>query len=488
MAMESIILALSEKIQEIFKFIRENPRYFFATLIFLAAIFYNQISDVPEIKKNKKWNYNIAWQKEKADLDDKNPEKFYEGIFNSSAGDYYRLGIKIGSASGEKLRFLITTPLGEEKEIGSMDISLDNGEKYQEFIFFTDKNYRNLKIRKEKKDGVWQDGNVFIYHLYLSRLDAKSETGIKNLLPTVFGDTRINKIYAEEYRELPELEGKRYIAGAVFSPEGDYIAEVAVNISKAGTTGSKESYQLELRYYDGNKQISEEAIKKVIFNADEIAACTRSDGNCHFEFPVKLKNDKKYFIGISRKNDGGDSIKVNNLESADVDSQFAVSFVDFAKDGKSENILTNARAEDLGNNNLVYHYSSNGNYFDFFDLFGYEGKIKFSKSKKAVVNSAKKGNYFTYKINTVYPIKKARINAVQLGDKEKQIDIAYSYDNKFWKKLNYNQEKGESQEYDAMISDAKGASVIYLKISYVGKDLDDDFGLEKLAVSAELAR
>lgn len=486
--MESAMLKLLEKIQDIFKFIRENPRYFFAVLIFLAAIFYNQISDVPEIKKNKKWNYNITWQKEKADLDDKNPEKFYASILNSSAGDYYRLGIKIGSVNDEKLRFLVTTPLGEEKEIGSMDISLDNGEKYMEFVFSTDKNYRNLKIRKIKKDGVWRDGNVFIYHLYLSRLDAKNETAIRNLPLAVFGDTRIKKVYAEEYRELPELENKKYIAGAVFSPEGDYIAEAAVNLSKAGVAASKESYQLELRYYGENNQISEEAVKKVVFTADEIAGCTHSDGNCHFEFPVKLKNDKKYFIGISRNDGGSDDIKVSNLENADVDSQFAVSFIDFTKDSKSENILTNARAEDLGNNNLVYHYSNNGNYFDFFDVFEYDGKLKFSKSKKAVVNSAKKGNYFTYKINTVYPIKKARVNAVQLGDKEKQIDIAYSYDNKFWKKLNYNQVKGESQEYDAMISDSGGASAIYLKISYVGKDSDDDFGLEKLAVSAELAR
>lgn len=487
--MESAMLKLSEKIQKIFKFIRENPRYFFAAVIFLAAIFYNQISDVPEIKKNKKWNYNISWQKEKADLDDKNQEKFYEGILNSSAGDYYRMGIKVGSVNDEKLRFLVTTPLGEEKEIGNMDIFLDNGEKYQEFIFFTDKNYRNLKIRKEKKDGVWQDGNVFIYHLYLSRLDVKTETAIKNLPPAVFGDTRIKKIYAEEYQELPELENKKYIAGAIFSPEGDYIAEAAVNLSKAGVAASKESYQLELRYYDdGNKQISEEAVKKVVFTADEIAGCTQSDGNCHFEFPEKLKNDKKYFIGISRNDRGSDDIKVSNLENADVDSQFAVSFVDFAKDGKGGNILTNARAEDLGNNNLVYYYSNNGNYFDFFDVFEYDGKLKFSKSKKVVVNSAKKGNYFTYKINTVYPIKKARVSAVQSGDKEKQIEISYSYDNKFWKKLNYNQEKGESQEYDQTVSDANGASAIYLKISYVGKDSDDDFGLEKLAVSAELAR
>lgn len=146
--------------------------------------------------------------------------------------------------------------------------------------------------------------------------------------------------------------------------------------------------------------------------------------------------------------------------------------------------------EDLGSV-MTYEYENNRYVTDLADIFEHSGGVKFDWYKNIVVAESKEGSYFTYRINTVHPLKRARVEAKQRGDKKDEIKLEYSYDNSNWKEIGYVQEKNEPQKFDYFIdNNENNLSEIYVRASYnrtKGAESSSwGWGLDSFKISAYL--
>lgn len=480
---------------EYIKIISKNTRYIIVAAVFLLAIFYSQlIPEVPEIKKNKLVSYQSEWKNEKADIGGKEKEKIYKEIFRSKGGDYYRLILKARTTKDEKINLKIRSILGDEKEIGDLYLSEEDEWRNFELVFKTDNQYRDLIISKNSgiyEDDQFEGAKIFISSVEIHPLEIKNDIEAEKLRPTVFGGAKFRKEFLpDKFQKNKSLEN--FIAGKDFEATGNYLAYVGVNLKSDG--GTEGEYSMELYKFDGaNSKLLEKPISSVSFFPEELAGWAKEEGIYVFNLLAHLEKGKKYFLGIRKglKEVGEKNIlKVKEIDSdeAESDSVFLLSLVDFLRAENGAILLSNAFIEDMGNK-LIYYYENSGIIYDLADIFEYKGKIDFDESKKAIINKSKNGNFFTYKVNTAYPFEKMRIEAEQLGNKEGQLKLEYSYDNVFWKEIPYAQERDESQMFDYAISDnSQKSPLLYLRVSYNGEKekTTKPFGLKNLKITALL--
>ena len=480
---------------EFIRIIRKHTRYIIVALIFLFAIFYSQfIPEVPKIKKNKLVSYQSEWKKQKADISGKEKEKIYKEIFQSKNGDYYRLILKARTTKDEKINLEIRSILGEGKEIGSFDLREKDEWKGLELVFKTDGTYRDLVVSKDSEisqGGQFEGAKIFISSAEIHPLEIKNGNEIDNLRQTIFGGAKFRDKFLPGEVQIDNLP-ENFIAGKDFEAAGDYLAYAGVNLKSDG--GAKGEYSMELYKFDSaNGKLPEKPISSVSFFPEELVGWTKKDGACVFNLRTQLEKGKRYFLGIKKglKEIGGENIlKVKEIDSdeAEGDSVFLLSLADFSRAENGAVLLSNSFIEDTGNK-LIYYYENSGEIYDLVDIFEYKGKIDFDESKKAVINKSKKGNFFTYKINTFFPFEKMRIEAEQLGNKEEQLKLEYSYDNIFWKEIPYMHKKDEPQVFDYAISDnSQKSPLLYLRVSYNGEKekTTKPFGLENLKITALL--
>lgn len=485
---------------QILNFFKKYPRYFIVLGIFLVAILYGSfLPEVEEAKKNKNPLYRIIWNYERADLTSRNPSKIYQGVIQSKKGDFYRIGFSAKATENVSIAVNAVSKVGEKQEITTVELKDDEDNRYIESVFSTDGNYENIKIGRIKKDieDEWSNAGIFISNLYITRLNIRNNFEAEKLKPTVYGETKMRRKYLkwksqEDARDsllMPDAS-----VGQIFQAENDYLAFIEINASKVGSGGGGK-YKLELREYDRDrKEVNEEVIKKASFSAKGLAKRLQKNGNYSFEFLAPLEKGKEYYIRINNKSvktDKFNYLRLNKLKNpdADFDSYFLLTVVKFSETKDRDRILTGSRIEDLGERRMAYNYEASDSIFNFFDIFEYDGKLNFDWGNKILTNSSKKENYYTYKINTLYPFKKMRLIASQLGIKEGNIKIEYSYDNNFWKDISHTQNKNEPQEFDYVINDnSAGKTTIYFKVSYAGdKDKKKGaYGLKYFKVSALL--
>lgn len=439
-------------------------------------------------------------------------------MLNSNEGDFYRVGFLAKSLADEKIYLKVVSEVGEEQEINSFDLKKNEDEKYFETIFSTSKKFQNLiayiKIPKDPEDlnNTWVDKEgIYLSDLFVSRLDAKNDFEAKRLRPTDFGQTQIQKIYLpDNSREGIEndLAKKNTFAGYVFEAPGDYLASVEMNLNIIGN-GGKGKYALQIipenawnKIKDNNKlttdideyvainQKLEEKIDTKNFSAYEAINFLNKNGNQEFELPARLEKGQRYFIGLTNmaiKTDKNNYLKLAKLKNnkSDFDAYIALTFVGYSQMENGSLILTGAKIEDLGKK-YSYFYQNNHFFTDYFDIFEKKGKAEFTE-KMLLGMKTQKGNYFTYKFNTLYPFEKMRILAKQSGNEENYIHLGYSYDNKFWQEIPYVQTKNNSQLFDFTIQDNKQKnSTLFLKVGYnwENDDSNKNFGLAELKINA----
>jgi len=490
------------------KYLKSNAQYFIVAAVLVTTFLYGQFTlETDTVVKRKRVvqqsdsfeleeDISASPQREKPSLDSDNHEKVYENILNSEIGDFYRIGIFVKAEKNERLFIKTRSTFSEEKEIGAWEVG-GGVEKYYELIFQTDDKYTDIAISKGQKtfEAELDEKGIFLSGLTLTLLDIKHESDIKNLHQTIVGEAATLETYVPLNYDAnfgARLSKKRSKIGQPFKAEGNYLEFVEINFDIVGTGGDGK-YRFKLEEYSeegGKTKITTK--KEVFFTANKRKLFIQENGNYQIQIGVPIKKGSVYFISIYNKNVDVDSrnyISLNNISSNAVsfDSFFFLSQKELAVDKKGNELLSGSRIEDAGQN-LIYTYKKEGTN-NMLDIYDSEGKIEYVRDKGVIFVDAMPSNFYIYKVNTVYPFIKMRVQAKQEGIVKDQIRIEYSYDNSNWHPLEYSQNENESQLFNYLIEDNnKLQSLVYIRISYVsgGNNSGETFGLSSFGITALL--
>lgn len=144
-----------------------------------------------------------------------------------------------------------------------------------------------------------------------------------------------------------------------------------------------------------------------------------------------------------------------------------------------------AKLEDLGTS-MLYTFSTRSDITDYQSVFEATDSAAFDGKKEAVAAAKREGEYFMYKFDVVYPLKKLFIRAVQRGFDKDEIRMQYSFDKSSWKTIEYTQANGSSQKFLLSLEEmVPREREVYVKVFYEGENKKTGtFALEKLEVNA----
>lgn len=149
--------------------------------------------------------------------------------------------------------------------------------------------------------------------------------------------------------------------------------------------------------------------------------------------------------------------------------------------------LPQAKIEDLGGS-YSYDFSLQGSAIDFQTLYEVSNSIRFDETEGLVIGSKKEGEYFTYKVDTLYPLQEAFIRAEQFGDAPKQLLVEYSFDDKKWQEVPYTQKEKGPQIFSGVLK-GEGSRFLYIRVRYNAEEKRSGiFALDSLSLKAFLKK
>lgn len=489
-------------------FLKENLKYFIAAAVLLVVIVYSGF--VPRVEKISE-NKNSFKEKVvvEADLDKDNQVRVYKNILNSKSGDFYRLTFKANSLEDEEISVFIISETGKKKELGRVKISKENKDKNFELIFNTEDSFRDVVFERiidteAKNENVnnWENNEIYLSQVNVSRLNIENQDEVSNLEKTIFGDESKETVYLLSRQRNFDLSKKNKKFCKSFDSSGGLLSSVVINFDQVGDGGGV--YKLEIRDQVGESNIDGKLIEKVNFTPKDLADKLQKDyNNYKFNLPLKLKEDKKYFFCINNEKastDISNYLKVNALEGKDIPKD-SIMGLEINKPFISHNkeLSNNARIEDLGKY-LVYSYKNSRKEMDVLDVYEQKGDTKFDEKNELIVNKMKKGNYTTYKVDTIYPFHELRLELNKLKDKKRRDELSYSFDNSNWHKIEngvdrriegVDGKKREIQIYDVIIdNNEENNTEFYVRIKCVKSSSSNEkvFGLNDLEITAKLKK
>ena len=165
-----------------------------------------------------------------------------------------------------------------------------------------------------------------------------------------------------------------------------------------------------------------------------------------------------------------------------------------------EKVLTGAKIFDNGDKTGRYVYEQKGNFSDYLDL--YQSAIKVSNSifydsvQNGISAKGENDNAFIYKIDTIYPFKKLKLEADQPGGDFTNSLVYYSFDNVNWLEIKNDSEKDmttqdrDMDRFQGLLQGDGNTKIVYIKVTYDKEDAREKtihlFGLKNLKVNAQL--
>jgi hypothetical protein len=511
------------------KFIKNNIRYILALAVILLFLFIGKAFPAEVVKTaNCKNGKCIAI--ENPSLSDENQTFYANDVFNSAktGKEFYRLTFKDKASKNSKVAIKATDVLGEEQDIGSLDIRAGQDENFQEIVFSTENNKTDIAFHKKDKDG----SDIAINNVAVFKLNISNEKDLASLKPTIFGQSDSSVIDQEQNdnsEKFSRLSEPGIMFGQFFQPQFDYITAVSLSIDivKQGKWVTDSKYWLELREAEndyGTLIIKNVVIAQKSFTLDNIESFRQSDGTFKFPLYATIDPKKSYFIGIN--NDKVDVNKFNYLKllGTSDDSKydkghalvkrnrqtfFAAGDLYFKTYGmKSDElgdkrVLQGAVIEDAGGGQGYFNYQCAGMSIDMADVQSMTSDVSFDDGKRLVsgYNNSDYQSNFIYKFNTLYPAQKFRITAKQVGLNWSRVSLSYSFDENDWIKIpekedsSYQGEDGNQykplQNFEFEQSEKNPPSTIYLKVepenySTGAKTDSKEYGIKDFSFEADL--
>lgn len=476
-------------------FFRNYQRYLFVMFVFMLAIFFHYFTFPSEVSKSDKALKTESFV-ENPDLDAKHRERVYPRIFQSQAGDIFRMSTFIRTKDGESIEIFARSSLNEFFKIGEWSFAPSEYGEYKELVFSIPGRYEDVILRlKESEEGpdtVGDGSKVYIRLFSVIRLEVKKESEIKTLEPTFVG---IPKIKKETLLSKKDADNSQDRISWVFQADGDFLQTIEFTGDIVGQ--GRQGYAFELTRFDQEKNGRDpKTLKQASFIIDALDDLLTSSGNYQLPFFVPLERGQRYVLSFTREpsNDRENFFNIGFLEP-DVDADKSSAQGDIAlhirvraqtKNGAS--FPDGAKLEDLGKSRL-YSFSLEGEPVDYTNIFNASSSVRFDQAKHLVIGSQKNGEYLTYKFDTALPFDQFAIQATQKGNDEKEIKLEFSFDNAFWREIAFVQDKGGPQRFALALPGDLKMHVVYVRASYNGEDKKSGFfALETLSVNASIKK
>lgn len=171
-------------------------------------------------------------------------------INNVAEGGFYKLSFLARNLSdGEKNINTSIIEKGKYQSLGEFTLAASEGVQYVEFNFQAENNASDLVFTSNdgKKADVWID------NIKIEKISVDSIEQMKNLEPTIFGNT--SRFNIDRSQTESDLDSGKFFTkpnmkmGQIFSPLQPLISGIALRIQKVGTGGAG-NYLLQIREYD----------------------------------------------------------------------------------------------------------------------------------------------------------------------------------------------------------------------------------------------
>lgn len=516
------------------KFIKKYSSYSIILLIFVFAFFFGK-------------NMNLTSPTEKI-LQDQlyAQQKVVSGIYDISAGQQeYELknqfSIKKSQCgrlffslknlstadsflSNQKIKVFLTNNFDQNQELGSYEIKSDRFFQNQEIDFCANADYQNLIFQKDKDN---QNGSFEISNVLFSPLVSEKHD-LSNLLPPIVGNTNFSNIIYQTNLDINDAN-KAYkftrhnqMIGQTFVADTESISGVDMKLEFTGVGGIG-NYYLELREADNqNGKIALFSDRIAYFGFDKTSAerdLKIQKGIYHIPLVSHLEKGKTYYIGINNTavkfnilntlkiyggnaNNGEKIITSVKRKTSDKPGNLYLKVygANYVKT-KDEKVLTGTKILDNGDGTGSYIYEQKGNFSDYLDLDQVISKentsIFYDNVQSGISGKDEDDNAFVYKINTVYPFTKMKIELGQPGGEFTNSLIYYSFDNKNWQEIKSDWDKsedeilqGDKNRFQELLQGDNKTKTVYIKVAYDKEDAKEKtihlFGLKNLKVVAEI--
>lgn len=473
---------------------KSHQRYVWVMSIFLLIAYYN-FSIIPSKKTSASELQGSTMATEQPTLNNKYPEKIYEGVFQSQQGDIFRVGLAARVIHPQRIEIFLQSALNERVRVGELNFLPSMVGEYKELIFSVPGQYRDVVVRLDTDNPLdlktWNDTNIFIYSFFITRIEVKNEADIHFLTPTIFGLSQIK----EKVFFLTESRNKQSNNPEwLFQADGDFIEDVT--FFGSSDESSPYSYAFKLFQFNTVSKKKAEELREVSFSKDSLNAIRLPSGNYRIRFDAPLERGKWYIISFSQTNlaDHKGSFQLvslkpeNEIRMVSSVPDLSLSLHSFTRHENGSVLLDYARLEDLGKI-FSYSFSFQEKNVDFINLFAASQDVQFDSKSKLVKGKRKTGEFFVYKFDTLYPFEQFALKAEQNGDVANEIRLEYSFDNAFWQTIEFTQKKGGSQKFFFSIPGNNKNSVIYVRVSYNGEEKKTgSFALKSLSVNAAVQK
>lgn len=504
------------KILEMARYLRRKsmqyPRYGGVLVIFALALAYHFVV-IPASDMGRSSNEEEKVESDEMDdfdLSGSRALKRYPDICAAMVpGEYYRAFIRAESNRDQMLRLYGISASGATQEIGSLQL-LGGEQKFSEFVFQAKEYCKDMVVeRVYESDGdtyAWNDGaRARIFDVALSPVRVRNSAMAKALSPTLVGTFREQKWFIPPTVQSEggddRLSMKSGEIGGNIRLDASFVTGVWVH-AKAIGSGHIGEYQATIEKYVEKKGYTDKkSVNSFNFSFEDMALF-EEDENGWRKIPLQalLEEETEYFVSLRRmgevKKDA--HIRLLPLESKEgkgnIDSFLALETAVFSAerpDGITENVrlLSGAVIEDRADA-YTYRYILRNDEVNALDVDDTSGKVEYDKKLGAVVVDAEEGAWYAYRFRVMYPLIRARIDAVQLGDREDELEMEYSLDGESWHTIPYRQEREGSQIFHGAFSvDAPDASEFFVRVRYIRDTKSNhEFGLRSLEVFAEMEK
>jgi len=429
------------------------------------------------------------------------PDEFVVISFNALSREK---SFKQSSEVPEKISVVVSSDLGDQKIIGDFTPKVTLDLEKIEFQFTSDKNYRDLIIRKTKNDN---------FHTEISaiRVDKYAIPQNNELVENYYGYSKPEKMVSidNNKQDYIRLWRKNQKVGEIFTADSDNLYGGEFEVRFQGT-GGKGSYLIEVREIDDNDKISGERLAYWYFDKRQLESLGQISKNTYF-IPIvaKLEKGKKYYLGFSSaevSNNWFNSVEIllgkkvkkikDPIDNSSISLRQQSHNLYFLKNSSysGEKLLFGSSIS-IASNKKTYRYIQLGRPAEYLDIYRVEGErakysVLYDNVSGGIAGQLSKGTAIIYRFNTGINFNRAFISFQEVAGGYCGVRAFWSYDDKNWQEISGDNFSNPNNPMNFKQSIAGvGGSEIFLKITYDPERQHNKkinlFGISDLSLVAE---
>lgn len=413
----------------------------------------------------------------------------------------------IDSNKEESVNVFVRSKSGETQDIG--DIALSGvSDNFVSFVFRSEYFCSDVVVKRAdvSNENSWDDTRIHITQLSLSPVLVASEGQAASLEPSLLSVLRQEDVPVPSMigggSAAKQLSLKGGQIGNDVEANGEFITGMWVHPDLADT-GESGEYVAEVSKYSGKG--SHFDLKTAFSNKFSVRDFSRFETNDlgWYKIPLEgtLQKGETYLVGIkSQQTQSGEGTYLHLLpfgtdDGVDREDVFfvldATMVQTIGSNGEvsDEDLVPGSILEDRGDA-YTYEYVLKNNREGALSISDSSGGMEYDEGRQAIVMDSDKGAWYMYAFDTLHDIRKVYIEAAQLGSREGEIALEYSWDKEHWQDIPYKQAEGEQQIFRGTFSpDKKDRDTLYVRVKYaLNEKYDVRFGLQSMHVFAELEK